>query len=191
MQLVVGLGNPGAEYERTLHNVGVLVVEVLAQRHAIPLTGERFSGRWASHQIFGGPVAWLLPQTYMNRSGHSVAACQQYLKIPTTHVLVIHDELDIPRGEVRCVIDRGANGHRGVTSIDQSLGTRAYWRLRVGVGRPEGRADAAEYVLAPVRGAAWDDLQRCVEHAADAVECFLTSGGPAVMQRYHGKNCLE
>lgn len=187
--LVVGLGNPGREYAGNRHNVGFMVAELLAVR-----LGARF-GRYkrvvadvAEGRIgFGGPkVVLLKPQTYMNLSGGPVAALAQFHKIPADRVIAVHDELDIPYGQLRVKLGGGEGGHNGLRSMSKSLGTKDYARVRFGIGRPPGRQDPADYVLSDFGTAERKELEFLVDRAADMVESVVTKGVEPTQNAYHG-----
>ncbi len=143
MWLVVGLGNPGPDYALTRHNVGFMAVDALAGPEVFT---SKFQGHVASRSIEGEKVLLLKPQTFMNLSGKSVQAAMAFYKIPLDHVIVLHDEIDLPLGKIRIKLGGGANGHNGLKDIDQMVGPD-YWRIRLGVGRPEGQAPVHDYVL--------------------------------------------
>ncbi|QDY06448.1 aminoacyl-tRNA hydrolase [Micromonospora sp. HM134] len=187
--LVVGLGNPGREYAGNRHNVGFMVAELLAVR-----LGGRF-GRYkrvvadvAEGRIgFGGPKLVLLkPQTYMNLSGGPVAALAQFHKIPADRVIAVHDELDIPYGQLRVKLGGGEGGHNGLRSMSKSLGTKDYVRVRFGIGRPPGRQDPADFVLSDFGTAERKELEFLVDRAADVVESVVTKGVEPTQNAYHG-----
>ena len=171
--LVVGLGNPGARYADTPHNVGVLVAEELARRWALPAPRARFSARVSEGRTGpGGPrVAVLVPQTYMNESGRAVGPARGALRVDLDHVLVVHDEIDLPFGEVRTRVGGGLAGHNGLKSLRRELGDPGFARVRVGVGRPD--STDPEVVSAHVLGR-WRqpraEVGALVAAAADAAE---------------------
>jgi PTH1 family peptidyl-tRNA hydrolase len=150
LKLVVGLGNPGAEYSETRHNAGFWFCARLAETLGVTLAREaRFHGLAGLARSAG---AWLLtPQTFMNRSGQSVAALMRFYRIEPAELLVVHDELDIPPGQLRLKFGGGLGGHNGLKDITAHLGTQDYWRLRVGIGHPGDRNEVAHYVLKPPR----------------------------------------
>lgn len=153
IQLLVGLGNPGAEYESTRHNAGFWWIDEICRTHGITLSTEaKFFGR-AGRLKLGGKEAWLLqPSTFMNASGRSVAALAKFYRILPQNILVIHDELDIPPGTVKLKKGGGNGGHNGLKDISAHLGTPDYWRLRLGIGHPGERGAVVNYVLhAPSR----------------------------------------
>jgi PTH1 family peptidyl-tRNA hydrolase len=173
--LVVGLGNPGREYERNRHNVGWLVVDELARRHDASWR-EKFSGRLAELRIDDHRVALLKPETYMNDSGRSVGPAAAFFKLEPSEVLVVHDEGDFDLGRLELKVGGGLAGHNGLRSIAQHLGTPDFLRLRIGVGRPE-RGDPrplADWVLANFEPQ--DDSGDLVARAADAVELLVAEG---------------
>ena len=189
--LVVGLGNPGPEYAETRHNVGQMVVVELARRTGAKLSAHKSNSRAASVRLAGaggapGPAVVLAtPSSYMNLSGGPVAALAKYHRIEPADVVVIHDDIDLPFATVRLKRGGGEGGHNGLKDISKALGTPDYVRVRVGVGRPPGRMDAADYVLRPFSATERKDLPWLVDQAADAVEALLTDGLEAAQQRFH------
>lgn len=188
--LVVGLGNPGREYEHNRHNVGFMVADLLAGR-----VGARFSrpsravAQVAEGRLGVGVDAPALvlakPMTYMNLSGGPVAALTKFYKIVPAQVIVIHDEMDIPYGQLRCKIGGGEGGHNGLRSISGSLSTKEYLRVRVGVGRPPGRQDPADYVLSDFTAVERKELDFQLDRAADVVEALVTRGLEWAQNTYH------
>ncbi|MFC9875456.1 aminoacyl-tRNA hydrolase [Nocardia salmonicida] len=184
--LVVGLGNPGPEYERTRHNVGFLVADVLA---------ERIGGRFAVHKksgadllqarLDGRQILLAKPRTYMNLSGRPVAALAKFFSVPVDQVIVVHDELDLPFGILKLKQGGGEGGHNGLRSISQALTTKEYLRTRIGIGRPPGRQDPADYVLKPFAAPERKEVPVIVEQAADAVELLLKVGLEAAQNNLH------
>jgi PTH1 family peptidyl-tRNA hydrolase len=170
---VVGLGNPGREYARTRHNIGFWIAETLATRWALPAPKRRFNGLIAQGRAGpGGPnVALLLPQTYMNEAGSSVGPARGTFKVPLNRVLVLHDEIDLPFGEIRPRIGGGLAGHNGLKSLKQGLGSAEFVRVRVGVGRPPTTDPdrVAAYVLGRFEEPK-ERVQQLVELAADEAE---------------------
>lgn len=187
--LVVGLGNPGREYAGNRHNVGFMVADLLAGR-----IGAKFSRhRRAVAEVaegrlgLGGPRLILAkPLTYMNLSGGPVAALAQFYKVPVAQVVAVHDELDIPYGQLRIKRGGGEGGHNGLRSMSKSLGSKEYARVRFGIGRPPGRQDPADYVLSDFSSAERKDLEYLVDRAADVVEAVLTHGVEWAQNAYHG-----
>ena len=148
IRLFVGLGNPGTEYEATRHNAGFWWVDALADKLGARLVSERsYHGLLARVNTERGPVWLLEPQTYMNRSGQSVAALVRFFKIAPAEILVVHDELDVPPGQARMKFGGGSCGHNGLKDIHAQLGTPDFWRLRLGIGHPGVKAEVVDYVL--------------------------------------------
>lgn len=177
--LVVGLGNPGSEYAGTRHNVGFEVTTRLAQRWELPAPRSRYRGLICEGRAgFGGPrVAVLLPQTYMNDAGRSVGPARGELRVPLDRVVVVHDEIDLPFGEVRTRLGGGLAGHNGLRSLKAALGSSGFHRVRVGVGRPAGTDPeiVAAYVLGRFREPR-DQVDALIEEAADATQRLLAAG---------------
>jgi PTH1 family peptidyl-tRNA hydrolase len=182
--LVVGLGNPGREYAANRHNVGWMVVDELARRHAASWKG-KFSGKLAELRVDGHRVALLKPETYMNESGRSVAEAARFYKVEPDAILVVHDEGDLDLGRLQARLGGGLAGHNGLRSIAQHLKTPDFMRLRIGVGRP-GRGDPrplADYVLSDFEPA--DDAEGLVARAADAVETLDAEGLDRTQARFN------
>jgi PTH1 family peptidyl-tRNA hydrolase len=183
--LIAGLGNPGSEYEGNRHNCGFMVADVLADRIGVRFKRDRSRARVAAGRLAGYPVTLAKPQTFMNASGRPVAALRTFYKIPVEHIVVIHDELDIPFGTIRIKQGGGDNGHNGLRSVTAALGTRDYLRVRVGIGRPPGRMDPADYVLHDFSAAERKALPEVLERSADAVEVLLQRGLAAAQNEFH------
>ncbi len=191
MKLVVGLGNPGAKYRRTRHNVGYMVLAELASRFA---SAGGATPRSKFHADFidtrdrsGKPVSLLCPTTYMNRSGLSVSEATRFYKIPSEDILVVCDDLNLPFSRLRVRSEGGSGGQKGLADIIRCLGTEKIPRLRVGIGEPPGNMDAAGYVLMNFTEKEQSDLAITVKEAADAVELWLSDGVGETMNRYNGK----
>lgn len=190
--LVVGLGNPGPGYANNRHNVGQMVVDELAHRTSGRFTTHRARAQVADVRLgtlaggVPGPRVLLAkPTSYMNLSGGPVAGLAAYLQVPAERVLVVHDELDVPFAQVRLKQGGGEGGHNGLRSISSALGTRDYVRVRVGIGRPPGRMDAADFVLRDFSSVERKELPWLVDSAADAVEMVVLQGLAAAQQRFH------
>lgn len=187
--LLVGLGNPGREYAGNRHNVGFMVADLLASR-----VGAKFGRhRRAVAEVaegrlgFGGPRLILMkPLTFMNLSGAPVSSLAQFFKVPLEHVVAMHDELDVPFGQVRAKRGGGEGGHNGLRSMSKSLGSKDYARVRFGVGRPPGRQDPADYVLSDFSAAERKELDFLVDRAADVVEAVVQEGVEWAQNKYHG-----
>ena len=188
--LVVGLGNPGPGYARNRHNVGFMVVDLLAKR-----MGGSFkrSGRAQAQVVEGrlgvpGPgsrrVVLAKPMSYMNLSGGPVTALRDFYKVPTAHIVAVHDELDIDYGTLRLKLGGGDNGHNGLKSMTKAMGAD-YHRVRFGIGRPPGRMQVADFVLKDFSATESKELDYCVDRAADAVECLVTEGLERAQSAYN------
>ncbi len=184
MHLIVGLGNPGAKYANTRHNVGFRVVERIAERTGAKVEKKQF-GALVGDTTIGGQKAMLaMPQQYMNLSGQPVVSLQGYYKVPVSKVVVIHDDLDLPVGRLRVRVGGGAAGHNGVKDITRACGPDTV-RVRLGVGRPPPEWDVADYVLSPFTTAEADEVQSMIATAADAVESVVKDGVEATMNRFN------
>jgi len=184
--LIVGLGNPGPEYAGNRHNAGFMVLDELAGRVGGRFKAHRAHAEVVEGRLAGRPVVLAKPRSYMNLSGGPVKALADFFKVPPGDIVVVHDELDIPYGALRVKFGGGDNGHNGLKSITRSVGTRDYFRVRFGVGRPPGRMDPAVYVLRDFATAERKDLPLLVDRAADVVESLITNGLEATQNRYHG-----
>lgn len=190
--LVVGLGNPGPQYAGNRHNVGQMVLDVLAGRMSGSFTSHKARAAVLDGRLgmlpggVPGPRAILAkPASFMNVSGGPVGALVKFYDVDPDHLLVVHDELDLPPDTLRLKLGGGEGGHNGLRSISQALGTRNYLRLRVGVGRPPGRMDPADYVLRDFAPAERPGLAVTLEEAADAVEEVLQLGLDKAQLRLH------
>ena len=188
MKLIIGLGNPGVEYQFTPHNAGFLAIDRIAQFCNVSVTNRRGRALTSKAQLAGHEVLLAKPETYMNLSGLSVAALVNELEIATTDLIVIYDELDLPLGTIR-IRERGsANGHNGAKSVSGSLGTDEWLRVRVGVGKvlPEGseaRSGGTDYLLSPMRKQELEKLDEVLDRVRPAVEAILSKGpGPAMSE---------
>jgi PTH1 family peptidyl-tRNA hydrolase len=183
--LVVGLGNPGPSYALNRHNAGYMVLDLLAERIRARFKSHKTRNEVVEARVAGQPVVLAKPRSYMNESGGPVKAVCDFYKVTPARLVVVHDELDIPYDVLRLKFGGGDNGHNGLKSVSKSLGTRDYYRVRFGVGRPPGRQDPAEYVLRDFSPAERKELALNVERAADAVEQLLANGLEATQNTYH------
>lgn len=187
--LIVGLANPGPDYEGTRHNIGWEVLQELASR-ALPMpasfsTHKKTNCEIAQTRLADKQVVLARPRSYMNLSGGPVAAVAKYFSVTPTDVIVIHDEIDIDFGTVRLKRGGGEGGHNGLRSMSQSLGTRDYLRVRAGVGRPPGRMAVADFVLKRFSKLEQPDVPFLIQDAADAVEMLLTHGLETAQNQVH------
>lgn len=183
--LVIGLGNPGPQYAATRHNAGALVADILA---------DRMAGRFKAHKARADVVEARLgdirvvlakPRSYMNESGGPATALRDFFKVPVERMVVVHDELDLPFSAIRVKQGGGDNGHNGLKSLRRSLGTGEFFRVRVGIGRPPGRQDPADWVLREFSPAERKELGLELDRAADAVESLLEDGLALTQNRYN------
>ena len=185
--LIVGLGNPGAQYRGTRHNAGFLVVEALATRWKVAWTDEKkFSARVAQVRRNGRPVWLCQPQTFMNLSGAAVKPLVDFYQLPLARVLIVVDDADLALGTLRLRPDGSSGGHHGLESIEQHLGTRATARLRIGIGRVDGVREISNYVLGRFDAAESLWLEKILTVAAEQVECWLDAGTAKAMNQYNG-----
>lgn len=190
MKLIVGLGNPGREYERHRHNIGFMVVEALLSRARAQLNQEKFAARVGQGTLAGERVLFVEPQTFMNLSGRSVAEAARFYKVPVADVLVVHDELDLPLGRLQLKAGGGSGGHNGLKSIVSSLGDEGFIRLRFGIGKPEGpnaRERVAGYVLSNFDDGERRELDTLTDRAMDMTEIWIREGLSVAMNRFNRK----
>lgn len=177
MHVVIGLGNPGPEYRKTRHNVGFWVVDRLADRWSIRLSRRAFLSVTGDGLLVGEKTLLVQPETYMNRSGEAAIQIRDFYRLGLPDFVVIHDDLDLPLGRVR--VKRGgggAGGNRGVASLIASFGSKEFVRIKVGIGRPPGRQDPADFVLQPFTPQEEASILPAVDRAADAVEMWIREG---------------
>ena len=201
MKAIVGLGNPGPRYARNRHNIGFQVVDLLARRHAIPLSRSKYNALygegWITRRRSFDPgrspasaaprqkVLLTRPLTFMNRSGNAVAPLARYFDVAPQDILVIYDELDLPSGKLRLRPAGGSGGHNGMRSLIHQLGTDCFPRGRVGIGRPQTQMDPAAYVLQNFSADEQIVFEPLRERIADAVECWLFEGIDLAMNRFN------
>lgn len=185
--LVVGLGNPGAQYAGNRHNVGHMVVDEIATRIGASFKSHKTPSRVAEGFLGPGRPKLVLakPNGYMNTSGGPVSALLKFYSLGVDRLVVVHDELDIPFDTVRLKLGGGHGGHNGLRDVQKAAGSPDFTRVRVGIGRPPGRMDAAEYVLRDFSGPEREALPNLLADAADAVEAVVTDGLVAAQQRFH------
>ncbi len=187
LHLIVGLGNPGAEYVKTRHNAGFWLVERLAAKWRAGWTGERkFQARVARAECAGRKVLLAEPQTFMNLSGEAVGALVQFYRLPLETILVAVDDADLPLGEIRLRPGGGAGGHHGLESVTEHLGANAFARLRLGIGRQRGAWEITGHVLGKFGADEHARLEKVLDRAAAQVECWVTAGLPKAMNQFNG-----
>lgn len=187
--LVVGLGNPGAKYESTRHNVGQMALDVLAGRIGGSYSAHKAGARVLEGRVMPGGPKYILakPNSFMNLSGGPVSSLAKFYGIAPERIIVLHDELDIEAQTLKLKSGGGHGGHNGLRDIAKALGTSDFIRVRIGVGRPPGRQDPADFVLSPFASGERDDLGVTLELAADAVERIVDAGLLQAQQEIHGK----
>jgi PTH1 family peptidyl-tRNA hydrolase len=188
MKLLVGLGNPGPSYERHRHNVGFRAAQRFADAHRIALDQKKFGAVLGLGEVSGERVAVLLPQTFMNASGESVGPALRFYKAALADVIVVHDELDLPFGQVRVKTGGGHAGHNGLRSLVQHLGGADFVRLRVGISRPPPQWDPAAYVLAGFTGAEEQQLGDVLARVVEGLDLVLRSGVQTAMNRLNRRD---
>lgn len=184
--LIVGLGNPGREYRNTRHNIGFLAIDALAKSLNVTLGKVQSKALVGQGKIGSNKVILVKPQTYMNLSGQAVSGLLNFYKISAEHLIVIHDDIDLPFGTIRIRPGGGSAGQRGVKSIIEKVGTQEFARMRLGVGRPPGQMEAAAYVLQPFTKEDEEFLVNFLAKAAEAANEFVNNGLNAAMNKYNG-----
>ena len=184
--MIVGLGNPGAKYSLTRHNIGFMLIDALAHAFSSPGFKSEHKAQLATIRLGSTRALLVKPQTFMNLSGESVQAIAHYYKVETEDILVAHDEVDLPYESVKFQKNRGHGGHNGIRNIHQMLGTKEYMRLRMGVDRPSNsKMDVADYVLQNFSKEELDKMPDYLNHCVNAVECFITEGPEAAGNKFN------
>jgi PTH1 family peptidyl-tRNA hydrolase len=191
--LIVGLGNPGPNYELTRHNAGFLAVDYFAGELGQPITSEKWQGLFSRTSLSGKTVFLLKPQAYMNRSGECVARFASYFKIEPEHILVVHDDLDLEPGRIKIVARGGAGGHNGIRSLIRHLGAGDFARIKIGIGRPpvsgQGSAMPVErFVLAEFSPAELDLFRQKLDLVAEGIRLFISQGVEVAMNIINGRS---
>ena len=187
LHLIVGLGNPGAEYAKTRHNAGFLLVELLATRWRGDWNSEKkFQSRIAKMERNGKRLVLCEPQTFMNLSGAAVGALVKFYQLPLTRLIVAVDDADLPLGEIRLRPSGSSGGHHGLESIEQHLGSREYARLRIGIGRKDSRREIVGHVLGKLSPTEMTLMEKVLARAAEQVECWLAHGLQKAMSQFNG-----
>ena len=189
--LVIGLGNPGAEYRGNRHNVGFMVIDHLSQRLDIRMSRVQFKSLWGSGHYSGNKLTLIKPQTYMNRSGEAVASFVRYYKTELDHICLVYDDMDLPFGTIRLRAGGSSGGQKGVESTIDKLGTKDFPRLRIGVGRPPGRMLPKDYILQDFSRQEQNDLPFVMDRAFDALLSFVVEGINKAMTSFNGTIDVE
>ena len=185
--LIVGLGNPGKEYERTRHNCGFRAIDILADQLGCKIDKGKFQGIYGQTIYNGKKIYLLKPLTYMNLSGRSVLQLSSYFNIPPSRIIVLFDDISLPPGRLRVRADGSAGGHNGIKSIIAEVGSQAFPRVKIGVGgKPDPNADLANWVLSGFSAKEEKDLVSALERAADAALCIIDHGVPESANRFNG-----
>ncbi len=184
--LIAGLGNPGQEYRYTRHNVGFMLLDRLAARLQVKFARLESKALVTKADYQGRRLVLAKPQTFMNLSGQAVASLARYYKVPHPQLMIAYDDVDLPLGTLRIRPDGGSAGQKGMASIIERLGTQVFPRLRLGIGRPPGRMDAADYVLQDFSKGEEELLAATLDRAVDAVLVFVSEGLDAAMNQYNG-----
>ena len=184
--LIVGLGNPGREYRENRHNIGFMLVDRLCVRLNVSLNRLQAQALVGSTSDGDRKIIFAKPQTYMNLSGQSVQGLMRFYKLPLSNLLVAHDDLDLPLGTIRMRLGGGSAGQKGIASIIEHLGTQDFPRLRLGIGRPPGRMDPADYVLQDFSPSDLPLLSETLERAADAALTWISQGLETAMNQFNG-----
>ena len=186
IRLIVGLGNPGREYENTRHNAGFWWLDEFARTQNLGFRSEaKFHGQAARGQLHGHEVFLLKPQTFMNVSGRAVGALAQFYKIAPAEILVVHDELDLPPGSAKLKLGGGHGGHNGLKDIIAHLGTKDFWRLRLGIGHPGERSEVANFVLNDPRREERAQIDEAMQRALDVAHLVVEGKTEAAMLKLH------
>lgn len=187
MKLIAGLGNPGALYQSTRHNLGYCVLDYISRHNNIPLkqqTAQALSGQGTLWDI---SVVLVKPATFMNRSGEAIRAFADYFRIAHSDIIIIHDDLDLEFGQIKVKTKGGSGGHRGIESIIDALEENAFMRIRIGIGRPPRGADESEFVLQPFSGKEHSNVHELIMQAAQCLKTVVTEGHEVAMNQFHNK----
>ena len=185
MYLIVGLGNPENEYAKTRHNMGFNVINKIAQKYKINITNKKYDGLFWMGELEGEKVILLKPQTYMNESGESVVKFKNFYKIPTENCLVIYDDIDLEKANIRIRKKGSPGSHNGMKSVTECLGDKNFPRVRVGIGKPENKEDLINYVIGKISKEEQDLLEEGVEKAKEAVIEIIKNGIDLAMNKYN------
>lgn len=187
MKIIAGLGNPGDRYLFTRHNLGFMVADRLALTHNLSFRRKKFDALFAEGSLSGVPVILLKPQTFMNLSGAAVGPLVRFLKADPSDLVVVHDDLDLPFGTLRIKDGGGDGGHKGLQSVIEALGTDAFLRLRLGIGKPAAKELVEAYVLEPFGKDEMDELPALLERACSALMEILTAGARPAMNKFNAR----
>jgi len=181
--VVVGLGNPGKEYAATRHNIGFIFLDYLAEKYRFVFKGTKWQAEAAKDLSWGYPVLFVKPQTYMNRSGVAIRAIADFYQVEPSRIIVIHDDLDLPLGRTKIMLNRGAGGHNGIRSLIEHLGTNDFVRVRVGIGRPDNAERVSDFVLSRFGQDEAEMVREELERIETGVRLIMEQGAAAAMNR--------
>ena len=185
MKLIVGLGNPGRSYAKHRHNVGFMVVDYLAKAHDVVLSKNMFQAKVGQGKLGAENLMLVKPQTYMNRSGYAVVSLLGYYKCALADLIVVHDDIDLELGRIKFSLGAGHGGHNGIRSIVEEMDSPQFIRVRLGVGRPQGNMDPADYVLHKFENEEKEQVETMIKKASSAVEDLIKNSLEFVQQKYH------
>ena len=184
MFLIVGLGNIGAKYQHTRHNIGFDVVDLISSKYNIPINREEFKGTYGEGIIADNKVMLLKPSTYMNLSGESVIEAANFFKIKSSNIIIIYDDIDLEIGRIRIRKHGSAGGHNGIKSVIANLGTDVFPRIKIGIGQPKG--DLTSHVLGKFDKNERNDIEKVLETSVDVLECLINCGVEEAMNKFNG-----
>jgi PTH1 family peptidyl-tRNA hydrolase len=182
---IAGLGNPGKEYENNRHNIGFMALNRFVKKYGETFSKYEKKGLIAKFQVENNRLILVKPQTFMNLSGQAIGPLVRYYKIPLDNVLITYDDIDLPFGAIRIRPSGGAGGHKGLSSVINKLGTNNFPRMRLGIGRPPGNQNAANYVLKNFSPSETDTLEIVLENSCEAMQVFLRDGIEAAMNKFN------
>lgn len=185
MYLIIGLGNPGIEYEKTRHNMGFQTIDIISKKYNINLTRQKFEGIYGEGFVEKQKIMLLKPQTYMNLSGKCISQFVQFYKIPWENILIIYDDMDILPGTIKIRKQGGPGSHNGMKSVVQELNCKEFPRIRIGIGKPENKEEMVSYVIGKVEKEEWNVLEKGIETAAKAINDYLINGIDYTMNTYN------
>lgn len=188
MKCIIGLGNPGLKYKKTRHNIGFIVIDYLAKRHGFKLKKSGFQSHYTEEVLNGEKIILVKPQTYMNLSGQAVKEIINFYKLDPSDIVVVYDDLDLPKGRIRLRQTGGHGGHNGIRNIIDQIGTKEFNRIRFGIGRPEVPMDTVDYVLGKFAKDELEVINAAIEKSANAIEDWLTEPFLQVMNKYNASN---
>jgi PTH1 family peptidyl-tRNA hydrolase len=187
MRLIVGLGNPGATYQGTRHNIGFQALDYLADKHLVSFAESQWQANIAKTKLWGETVLLVKPETYMNESGRAVSPIAAYHRIPPHDIIVLHDDLDMEFARIKVAVNRGAGGHKGLESLITHLGSRDFVRIRIGIGRPDASVPIKDFVLSLFTPEEQDAVSRQLDLIHEAIRLLLDQGSLKAMSIVNNK----